>query len=82
MMDRNSQCLHFSGEFFLKERIENRMDGAEVEIEDDFFDGRTSLLFSCSIMSDSLQPHGLQHARLPCPPPAPGVSSNSCPSTQ
>ena len=25
------------------------------------------LLFSCSVMSDSLQPHGLQHARLPCP---------------
>ena len=30
-------------------------------------------------MSDSLQPHGLQHARPPCPPPTPGVSSNSCP---
>ena len=27
-------------------------------------------------MSDSLQPHGLQHARLPCPSPAPSVSSN------
>ena len=25
------------------------------------------LLFSCSVMSYSLQPHGLQHARLPCP---------------
>ena len=30
-------------------------------------------------MSDSLQPHGLQHARLPCPSPSPGVCSNSCP---
>ena len=30
-------------------------------------------------MSDSLQPHGLQHARLPCPSPTPGVCSNSCP---
>ena len=29
-------------------------------------------------MSDSLQPHGLQHARPPCPSPAPGVYSNSC----
>ena len=32
--------------------------------------------FSRSVMSDSLQPHGLQHARLPCPSPAPRVYSN------
>ena len=30
-------------------------------------------------MSDFLWPHGLQHARLPCPSPSPGVCSNSCP---
>ena len=30
-------------------------------------------------MSDSLQPHGLQHTRPPCPLPSPGVYSNSCP---
>ena len=30
-------------------------------------------------MSDSLQPHGLQHTRPPCPSPSPGVCSNSCP---
>ena len=34
---------------------------------------------SCSVMSDSLQPHGLQHSRPPCPSPTPGVYSNSCP---
>ena len=33
-------------------------------------------------MSDSLQPHGLQHARLPCPSPTPRACSNSCPSNQ
>ena len=33
-------------------------------------------------MSDSLQPHGLQHTRLPCPLPSPGVCSNSCPSSR
>ena len=33
----------------------------------------------CSVMSDSLQPHGLQHARLPCPLLSPGACSNSCP---
>ena len=39
----------------------------------------SSLQFSCSVMSDSLWPHGLQHARPPCPSPTPGVYSNSCP---
>ena len=33
-------------------------------------------------MSDSLWPHGLQHARLPCPSPIPRPCSNSCPSSQ
>ena len=37
--------------------------------------------FSCSIMSNSLWPHGLQHSRLPCPSPTLGASSNSCPSS-
>ena len=35
--------------------------------------------FSHSVMSDSLQPHGMQHAMLPCPSPAPGACSKSCP---
>ena len=39
-----------------------------------------SVQFSCSVMSDSLQPQRLHHARLPCPSPAPGAYSNSCPS--
>ena len=39
------------------------------------------LLFSCSVVSDSLQPCGLQHTRLPCPLLSPRVCSNSCPLT-
>ena len=39
----------------------------------------SSVQFSRSIMSDSLRPHGLQHARLPWPSPTPEVYSNSCP---
>ena len=39
----------------------------------------SSVQFSCSVMSDSLRPHELQHARLPCPSPTPGVYTNSCP---
>ena len=38
--------------------------------------------FSHSVVSDSLQPHGLQQARLPCPSPTLGAYSNSCPSHQ
>ena len=37
--------------------------------------------FSCSVMSDSLQPHGLPHTRLPCPSPTSRAHSNSCPSS-
>ena len=42
----------------------------------------TSLLFSHSVTSDSLRPHGRQHSRPPCPSPTPRVYSNSCPSSQ
>ena len=37
------------------------------------------LVFSCSVMSDSLRPHGLQHVRLPCPSPSLRACSKSCP---
>ena len=42
----------------------------------------SSVQFSRSVMSDSLQPHELQHARRPCPSPLPGVHSNSGPSSR
>ena len=35
--------------------------------------------FSCSVVSDSLRPHGLQHARPPCPSPTPRDHPNQCP---
>ena len=41
-----------------------------------------SVQFSCSVMSDCLGSHGLQHARLPRPSPTPGACSNSRPSSQ
>ena len=40
-----------------------------------------SVQFSCSVVSDSLRPHGLQQARLPSPSPIAGAYSNSCPSS-
>ena len=42
----------------------------------------SSVQFSCSVMSNSLQPHRLQHTRLPCPSPTPRIYSNSCPLSQ
>ena len=41
-----------------------------------------SVQFSRSVMSNSLQPHELQHARPPCPSPTPGVHSDSRPLSQ
>ena len=42
----------------------------------------SSVQSSHSAVFDSLWPHGLQHARLPCPSPTPGACSNSCPSSR
>ena len=41
--------------------------------------GFSSVQFSCSVTFNSLQPHGLQYTRLPCPSPIPGAYSDSCP---
>ena len=41
-----------------------------------------SVQFNRSVVSDSLRPQGLQHAKPPCPSPTPGVYSNSCPLSQ
>ena len=42
---------------------------------------RLLLMFSCSVVSDSLQPHGLQYSSLFCPLLSPKICSNSCPSS-
>ena len=39
---------------------------------------KLSVQFSCSVVSNSLQPYGLQHIRFPCPLPSPRACSNSC----
>ena len=43
---------------------------------------KASVQFSHSVLSDFLQPHGLQHSRLPCASPTPRAYSNSCPSSR
>ena len=42
----------------------------------------SSVQFSCSVVSDSLQPYKPQHTRPPCPSPTPGVHPNPCPLCQ
>ena len=51
-------------------RVRNTLFGVSCLVQ--------SFQFSCSVVSDSLRPHGLQHARPPCPSPTPGVYPNSC----
>ena len=48
----------------------------------DYFTQYNSVQFSRSVVSNSLRPHGLQHARLPCPSPTPRAYSHSCPLSQ
>ena len=54
----------------------------ELQLQHQSFQWISSVQFSLSVIYDSLQPHGLQHARLPCPSPTPGACSNLCPSNQ
>ena len=52
--------------------LESHLDNNEIKL--------SSVQFSHSVMSNFLWPHGLQHARPPCPSPTPRAYSNSCPS--
>ena len=57
-------------------------EGSKSEREKQISYQFSSVQFSCSVMSASLWPHGLQHARPTCPSPTPGVYSNPCPLSQ
>ena len=56
--------------------------GTQISSHSDHPKKFSSVQFSRSVMSDSLQPQELQHARCPCPLPTPRVYLNSCPSSQ
>ena len=57
--------------FLVKVKEESEKFGLKLNIQ------KNKIMFSRSVVSDSLQPHGLQHARLPCPSPTPGAYSRS-----
>ena len=67
-----------SGSTIITEKRKNRQIDKSFKINMDI----SSIRFSLSVVSDSLRPHGLQHARPPCPSPTPGVHSNSRPLSQ
>ena len=76
--------------FWLDNEKEWWMNSHPMNIQSWFPLGLTGLIsllscpvqFSCSVLSGSLWPHGLQHTRLSCTSPAPRACSNSCPSSQ
>ena len=71
-MNNNSCLVHGEAQ---------RKHSRKAEENNDLGPETLFLLFNCSVVSDFLRPHGLQHARLPPPPLSPGVYSNSCPLT-
>ena len=76
---RQSNYPPFQNKF--KKIIKHYLTFCEIVLDYSFIFCRLQLVFSRSVMSDSLQPHGPQHARPPCPSPAPGVCPISCPSS-
>ena len=64
------------------DRSTKQKTNKEKQTLNDTIDQFNSVQFSCSVVSDSLQPNESQHARPPCSTPSPGVHSDSCPSSQ
>ena len=62
--------------WFIRKHTQNSFDFNWPNL---YFYINISVQFSCSVMSNSLWPHDLQHARPRCPSPTPGAYSNSCP---
>ena len=60
----------------MKVKEESEKVGLKLNIQKTKIMASGPIQFSCSVMSDSLRPHELQHARPPCPSPTPGVHSN------
>ena len=76
VMDREAWCAAVHGVEKSRTWLSDR-----TELNNTALSGK-SVQFSHSVVSDSLQPYGLLHTRLPCPSPMPWACSNSGPSSQ
>ena len=75
--------LEWTGWISLQSKGVSRVFSNTTVQKHEFFGAQfSSVHFSHSVMSDSLRPHELQHARPPCPSPTPGVHSDSRPSSR
>ena len=70
---------HFGAKFLGQQSMGSQRYGHDSVTEHTYTIQCQAVQFSCSVVSDSLRYHGLQHARPPCPSPTPRVYSNSCP---
>ena len=85
-MDKED-VVHASKELLLSHKRErNNAIHSKMEATRNYYTkwskSDSSVQFSCSVVSDSLWPHELQQARLPCSSPSPKTCSNSCPLSQ
>ena len=71
-----------AGSLMLPKKKKGINNESKIKMASDFAINRWKTLFIHLAMPDSLQSHGLQHTRLPCPSSSPGTYSNSCPSSQ
>ena len=83
-MEQSGPIVFFVGRYSFYNRYSGYLFLFEWVLFISFFQGTgsfelQSVHFSHSFVSDSLQPHALKHARLPCPPPTPRACSISCP---
>ena len=65
----------------MKVKVESEKVGLKLNIQKTKIMASGPIQFSCSVVSDSLQPHESQHTRPPCPSPSPGVQSDLRPSS-
>ena len=79
--ERNCHCSHYPYHGLGSGQTTGREHSPPIRRKLDWRFTESSVQFCHLVLFHSLRPHGLQHARLPCPSPTPGAYSNSCPSS-
>ena len=79
--ERWGSCLRSHSKWVVMSRVQELVKAKDLNSRSRVLEF-SSVQFSHSVRSNSLQPQGLPHARFPCPSPTPGACSNSCLSSQ